>query len=571
VKKLIAIIIISSIGFSSCGLLTKKSLQKDPLAEQKFQYHLLEASKSKMLGNIHEAILHLSRCIAFDPNSALAHYEIAGLYLHLGDPDKAILFARKAVQLNNNNDWYKILLAEIFKATGRLNEATAIYKELNILNPDVLDYYYELAMLYSITRKYEDALNILNIIEREFGYNELLALERENIYMITGKQEQAFDEIKKLISYYPNEPRYLGLLAESYMLNQRYDDAYSFYQQMLAVDSTNGLLRLSLADYYRIHREYDKAFNELRLAFASSDVNVETKIRMLVAMLTFMDINDELNEQIFSLLNILLETHPNDAETHAFYADYLINNHEYKQARDKLRDVLAIDKQQYFIWEQLLILNSQIDDNESLLKDSNNALEYFPNQPLIYYFKGLAQYFLKDYASAIKSLKTGVSLVINNAPLQVQFYSLLAESYNGNKDYELSDKTMEKVLSLDPQNLPILNNYAYYLSLRNKNLDKAEEMSKKTIEIEPNNHTYLDTYAWILYKQGKYLQAEKYIIKSLDKGGKNNGIIIEHYGDILYKLNKKEDAILMWKKASEIGGNTSSFLNAKIESKTLIE
>src|SRR5690606_39670162 len=59
--------------------------------------------------------------------------------------------------------------------------------------------------------------------------------------------------------------------------------------------------------------------------------------------------------------------------------------------------------------------------------------------------------------------------------------------------------------------LPILNNYAYYLSIEGIELAKAETMISKVIELEPLNPTYLDTYAWILFKRENYLEALYFI------------------------------------------------------------
>ncbi|PIH00848.1 hypothetical protein CS542_03555 [Pedobacter sp. IW39] len=39
-----------------------------------------------------------------------------------------------------------------------------------------------------------------------------------------------------------------------------------------------------------------------------------------------------------------------------------------------------------------------------------------------------------------------------------------------------ADQAFEKAVGLDPQNFLIMNNYAYYLALRNENLDKAEAL-----------------------------------------------------------------------------------------------
>lgn len=72
----------------------------------------------------------------------------------------------------------------------------------------------------------------------------------------------------------------------------------------------------------------------------------------------------------------------------------------------------------------------------------------------------------------------------------------------------------EKILQLDPHNLGVLNNYAYYLATHRGDLKKAERMSELTIREEPDNPVYLDTYGWILGLQGQYNLAIFYIDKA---------------------------------------------------------
>lgn len=62
----------------------------------------------------------------------------------------------------------------------------------------------------------------------------------------------------------------------------------------------------------------------------------------------------------------------------------------------------------------------------------------------------------------------------------------------------------------------VLNNYAYYLSLKKKDLQRAEEMSRKSNEIEPDNATYLDTYAWVLYQLKRYDEAKQYMDRAVE-------------------------------------------------------
>ena len=114
----------------------------------------------------------------------------------------------------------------------------------------------------------------------------------------------------------------------------------------------------------------------------------------------------------------------------------------------------------------------------------------------------------------------------------------------------------DKALQLNPQNLPVLNNYSYYLSLNNRDLDRAEQMSEITIKAEPLNPTYLDTYGWILYEQGSYVMARIYIEKAIEYETEPSAEVYEHYGDVLFKTGEEEEAIEQWKRARDLGGDS---------------
>jgi Tfp pilus assembly protein PilF len=149
----------------------------------------------------------------------------------------------------------------------------------------------------------------------------------------------------------------------------------------------------------------------------------------------------------------------------------------------------------------------------------------------------------------------------------IDFYSGLGDAYNYNKEYEKSDKAFEDALKIDSDNTFVLNQYAYFLSLRKENLDRAEKLSKKANELQPGNRSYMDTYGWILYQQKKFTEAEEWLGNAA-KLGPNKPDILEHYGDVLYKLNKVDEAVKQWEKAKQAGGNSETLLK-KIKEKKL--
>ncbi|TNF29602.1 MAG: tetratricopeptide repeat protein, partial [Bacteroidetes bacterium] len=150
----------------------------------------------------------------------------------------------------------------------------------------------------------------------------------------------------------------------------------------------------------------------------------------------------------------------------------------------------------------------------------------------------------------------------------VQLLSVLADAYNNQKLYEESDDAFERALKKDPVNALILNNYAYFLSLRAEKLDKAEEMSRRSNVLQSRQPSYQDTYAWILYQQSKYEEALEWILKAMENGGSKSGVIVEHYGDILYKLGETEKAMEQWKNALQLDDHSEE-LSEKVNGNRL--
>jgi Tfp pilus assembly protein PilF len=145
----------------------------------------------------------------------------------------------------------------------------------------------------------------------------------------------------------------------------------------------------------------------------------------------------------------------------------------------------------------------------------------------------------------------------------------LGDSYYKVKKLKESDQSYEKALQFNPNNAYVLNNYAYYLSLRNEQLEKAAAMSKRSNELEADNASFQDTYAWVLFKQKNYKDARVWIEKAI-KINKDSGTQLEHYGDILFNLGEKDLAVEQWNLAKS-KGEKSETLEKKIYEKKYFE
>ncbi|MDY6800409.1 MAG: tetratricopeptide repeat protein [Bacteroidota bacterium] len=542
----------------------KITKELDDNKELEYYYVFIEANRKKLLGDLNSALALFYQSLEMNPQSAAAMSEIAQINEIIGNNETAIKYAKKAAEIEPENKWLQLKLARLFINEQQYENAIKVYKKLYETNKKDLEIPYNLAALYRETKQYSKAIELYDEIEQKTGINETLSLTKQRLYEQIGQKNKAYDEIKKLIKHYPNQPQYYGILAEMYTNDNLFTKAEENYQKLFAIDSTNKLGQLSIIDFYRKKMDYDNAFKYIRKVIYNQDIEFQTKAMIFISMLHN---PKELNiyfQQIEEHLLLLKDEYKDKKEAHTLYADYLIKMNKLDEAEIELQKIVNNFSVNPVVWEQLLSIYSYQSEFDAMYTHSSTAIDSFPKHSIFYLFKGVSGIQIGKYTESLTALKNGLKYVENNWDLENDFYTYLGEAYNELKEYEKSDYYFDLVIKKDSADLYVLNNYAYYLSLREDKLEYAEQLSRKTIEAEPNNSTYLDTYAWILFKQKKYQDALYYIQKAYDLGGYENPEIVEHFGDISYFTGDKEQAVKLWKLAKDLG-NTNKELLLKIK------
>lgn len=573
----ISVLILTSCAAKKDVRSTSSGTEKNPTLVQKqiddeFKLHsyFYDACKEKSKGNADIAQNLFNECLKINPKNAPANYEIANLYRYTGKYEAALKNAKIAALSDEKNEWYNILYIECLHNKRLYMDAAARYEVLLKKYPYREDFYQGLAGEYIYANKLDKAIQAYNRLLQATGPNDDISLQKVKIYTQQKKWNDAEVELKRIIAVNPKDNRFYSYLAELYQQEGQPQKALETYNTILKTDSLNPYVHLALADYYRLQKKDEDFFKELKKSFVSDDLDIDNKVKILLSFYTSTEQNSNYTPQVYELCRLLITEYPDNPKSHNVYADFLYRDKKYKEVVIELQNVLQYDKSKYAIWSQLLDCEIRINAYDSLVKHSAETMELFPEQALPYYYNGIAYKQLKQYQKAVQPFKEGKQFVFENTPLEVQFCSNLGEVYNTLKEFEKSDKEFDKVLELEPNDAGILNNYAYYLSLRKEYLEKAEKMSKHSLELAPNSVSYIDTYGWILYQEQKYDEAKRYLEKAFERGGFNRPAIVEHYGDVLYKLNEVDKAVENWKKSKELG-NTSEILIKKIADKKLYE
>ncbi|MCE9540319.1 MAG: tetratricopeptide repeat protein, partial [Bacteroidetes bacterium] len=437
-----------------------------------FEYLFFNSNREKILGNYDLAEVSLLQALRIDPNSAATMYELANIYAFKNHKKQALFYSKKAALIDPDNIWYQLLYIDCLKDSKQNAEVVTVYQKLLKKYPERIDFYYELANSYLYVNKASDAIKTYEKIEDLTGITEDASMQKFKIYKAINNFEKALEEIQKLIKTFPKEGKYYGILGELYQEKGQSEKALAAYNDLLKADPQNAYVHLSLAEYYRNQKQNEKAFEEIKIAFKSKELNIDTKIKILLSYYSITEMYSELKADADELCKILVEVHPDDAKAFSMYGDFLYRDKKLPEARTQYRKAISIDKEKYLLWNQLLLIESELNDFVSMQKESKEAIELFPNQALPYFFNGVSNIQLKKFRAAILVLNEGKGFVYDD-PILAQFYANIGDAQNQIKNYSASDSAYNKALEIDPSNVYVLNNYAYYLSLRNTDLERA--------------------------------------------------------------------------------------------------
>ncbi len=540
-----------------------------PINEIKQEQFFIEGCRRRINGDFNAAIAQFNEVLRINPQNDAALYNLALTYSDKREYNRALQYIEPILKLNSTNKWYKITAADIYEATGHYAEAASMMATLAKQYPAEMDFLFDEAYFFIKAEQFEKAIAVYYQIEKTTGLTEEIATARKQLWLKLNKPDKAIAELNALIQTNPKETSYYGALADLYMSMSMNEKALQTVQKLAALDSSNLKAQSVMADYYLSQQDFERAFPYLRNVFKAPEISIDYKVKTLFSFIKVLQQPKRKNEA--QMLGALItETHPNEAKAFAVYGDVLFQCGEDAESLSMYYKTLQLDKSRYAVWQQVFLLQSKLSMTDDLLNYTEEAKELFPYQPMVYYYNGLAWIERKEYNKAIIALETLLRFDMDDIGLKSQVEATLGDCYDALQDYTMAVRHYDNALSIDPNNVYALNNYAYHLAQRGVNLDKAEQMaSRLVLQLAQNNPNYIDTYAWVLFKQKKYQAALSWIEKAITPSTKN-ALILEHYGDILYQTGKVDEAIGYWQRSLDNGGD-KLVLQKKINERKLAD
>ncbi len=531
----------------------------------------IDATREKILQNYENAAYLFKEVLKRDKNNHAAAYELARIYDVLDKDEKALQSINMAVELEAN-PWYRMFQADVYEKINKNEEAAEIYEDL--VKSEPTNEYYYLKWAYYLVRSNDikKAIKVYNELESEVGIVEDIVLKKYRLYLGTGNQKKAEEELLKLIQAFPYEKEGFHQLAKFYLQNNQEEKAAATYKKILEIDPNDGTASIALADKQAGESNDADLVKTLSPVFSNPEISLDLKIKELIPYVQKVaETGDQtLAKQGKELCEILIEVHPKAAQPYAAYADLLYYSKQPKAALVQYQKAVAINQNVYSVWDQILQIQYEQGQNEELVATSNKVIDLFPNQARGYYFNGVALHRQAKFNEAIPPLQQAVMMSRKKPLIWRNAQRQLAITYFSLKKFDRSDKAFQAILKMNSKDWEVLSDYGYALTSRNEKLDMAQKMLEQSAQLRPNQMTNELNLAFLYYRKTDYVTAKSWIEKALQHGGTENPEALERYGDVLFQLDKKEEALQYWQKALDMG-SMAPLLEKKIKERKVYE
>lgn len=472
----------------------------------------------------------------------------------------------------NPNDFGKsVAYGRLITQMGYHDEALRVWQTLDSLNPKntgVKLIYIDALINSADSTNLRKAITQINRLETIHGVDEQLSSRIVISNLQLGDTAAALQSVHRLLEEAP-------LIAESYIYAghvyhtiNKPDSAVKFFNKACEVDSTNGYAYYTLAEYYRTLNDSVGFRRETTNALLSADLDVEVKNEILLHY-TRTYINDSTQHTYCdSLFRQVIDINPHEYRYRELYAAFLAAINHYSEAAEQIGVAVDIDPANLNNWFAVITYHSIANENDKALEMAQRATGYFPDNAEIIESYGSTLYATERYDEALTQMKRAIEIADStDYKAQARRYGLIGDILHKMGESDSAYVYYQHALDINPADLNVMNNMAYFLAVDEKELEKAKQMSELTIREEPTNPTWLDTYAWILFKLRDYAKAKEYIDRTIEHTDEMSAEVLSHAGDIYFMNGEPERALEYWTEALLLTPD-DELLQRKVEHKT---
>lgn len=410
--------------------------------EDQFQELFYEALKQKGIENYDRAAKGFEKAIAINNSVPVLYFELGKSYNKLKNFGSAEEAFKKAVDKDPDNEWFLDELYEFYVSQNETDKAIKTVKQLVRFHPD---YKEDLASLYAKNKKYDDALEILDALDKDFGVSISRDIMRNRIYEATGRKKDQIENLESRVENNPEkESNYLALILR-YSENNDKEKAYETAKELLKINPNSQLVHLALYKFYLDDNDPEKAIESMKIVVKSTEIKPEAKLKVLSDFIKFVKDNPEYETDLIEATAMVSDT--NTSKSVEELGQYYLAKNDKEKALENFEAALKLEPNNFTISKNVMLLYIDLKKFDLAKVKSSEALEVYPSQPVLYLINGVALNALNEPKEALEALETGLDYIIDDTKMEADFYNQLSKAYtllnNTSKAKTFSDKAKQ--------------------------------------------------------------------------------------------------------------------------------
>jgi tetratricopeptide (TPR) repeat protein len=508
------------------------------------------------LRKINEAIRDYKNALSLDYENAKVRYKLGMLYYSKGDLMAAI--QQLNLSYNNERDFYPagLQLSGMLIESGSIDRAIDVLNEMLSRNNSVKEISYLLGVAYLKKGMFINALEVLKDIEDQGkgdpGYHFLLSI----IYAIKNDLSGAMDEVEKSLKASPELYPAFKVKAWLLLKMNRRDDAFAVLKKGTAYRNKGAggfFYRLSM-DYIRNSDKGDLLENlvnkTIKVEEAESiryvpgphkeaDETIRRKTDAIYRLIKEGRIYSAIIESKKALSRFGFKSPFYDLLGLAYHRKGDIN-----RAEEYFRKAYNTNTENPIPLIHLSSVYMEEGKTEKAVSILKDFINRYPDEFPPYFQLGrifLSVNRLKDAKDAfLKALEINRELIVAHQNLGLIYQRMGL--------HEKAIESYENAISLNPNNILVINNLAFLYTLERKNFKKALKLIGRAKRLAPFDPAILDTEGWIYFQLKRYGDAHKSFLEAYEID-KKNPVIQYHIALTYEKLGEHEEAIEFLKTA----------------------
>lgn len=480
-------------------------LVRDP--RETSREHLRKAIEFAKEGKHAEAIVFYRKALQLEPDNEDIRRALAGSYLQLDELPKAITEYREYLRRKPEDRPAQLFLAGLYLRSGNVYEAKRITDDILRVSPEDITALILRAECHRRENRSElETADLEKVIRLAPGWAPAY-VALADLQMVGGDPVKAEQLLRKAASASPGELEPVIKLAQFYASQNRLADAEVILLQTVEENPGRDDVRRAYADFLVFVRRYDEALVQYQQALSLEKASVPALVGCVVANIFKNDLAAArgCSERLLKV---------KDGRTPGLYYRGLLNLMG-KKPKDAIRDLLQVAEE-----------------------DANNAA--------VQYLLGIAYLSERDF----KEAKARLGRALQIAPAFVQAQLVLADLLLATGDTAQAVAEAEEVLKTQADNVPalLIAGQGYILQ---RAPQKAEPYLQRVAEVEKESAFARMVLARVYLETGKQADALRACQEAIQLNPK---LSIARFllGSLHEGMGEYQQAIQEYEKAVEI-------------------